>query len=62
MAFAQCSVFFLLSLPFVTDAGFYFLDVVDYYVNFIMILVGFFEVVATGWFWGMDKQVEKYGW
>eukprot|EP00816_Leptocylindrus_hargravesii_P013789 CAMPEP_0196806306 /NCGR_PEP_ID=MMETSP1362-20130617/6197_1 /TAXON_ID=163516 /ORGANISM="Leptocylindrus danicus, Strain CCMP1856" /LENGTH=580 /DNA_ID=CAMNT_0042179721 /DNA_START=36 /DNA_END=1774 /DNA_ORIENTATION=+ len=62
IAFGACVVGFVLSLPFVTDAGFIFLDVVDFYVNFILILVGFLEVFATGWWWGVEKQVQNLGW
>ena len=62
VAASLCALFFTLSLPFVTDAGFLFLDVVDFYVNFVLILVGLFEVLAAGWFWNIDEQLELWGW
>ena len=46
---------------YVTDAGFIFLDVVDFYVNFIMILTGFFECFCAGWMFEIDQQFEKLG-
>ena len=51
----------LVGLLFITDAGLIFLDAVDYYVNFILILVGFFEVYGAGWVFGMEDQIEKIG-
>uniref|UniRef100_A0A7S0CJ52 Transporter n=1 Tax=Proboscia inermis TaxID=420281 RepID=A0A7S0CJ52_9STRA len=56
-----CFVGFLVGLLYVTDAGLSFLDVVDYYVNFIMMLVGFFECYAVGWAFDIDKQVASHG-
>lgn len=61
LAGALCGVGILCGLLFVTDAGFIFLDVVDYYVNFILILVGFFEVFGAGWIFGIEEQIEKIG-
>ena len=40
---------FLLSLLYATDAGLIFLDTIDYYINFVMLLVGGFEVCAEKW-------------
>jgi SNF family Na+-dependent transporter len=56
-----CFVSFLLSLMYCTDAGLNFLDVVDYYINFVMTLVGFLEVFGAGWVYGIDKQIENVG-
>ena len=36
-------------------------DAVDFYVNFILILVGFFEVFGAGWVFGIEEQIEKIG-
>lgn len=56
------SVFgFAFSLIYCTDAGLSFLDATDYYINFVMLLVGFFETFAAGWIFGMQDQVRKYG-
>lgn len=40
---------FLLSLLYATDAGLIFLDTIDYYINFVMLLVGGFEVCMQTW-------------
>jgi len=51
----------LLSIIYCTDAGLNFLDVVDFYVNFIMLFVGFLETFAAGWMYGFAGQVKKFG-
>mmetsp|Transcript_7645 Transcript_7645/g.10004 ORF Transcript_7645/g.10004 Transcript_7645/m.10004 type:complete len:671 (-) Transcript_7645:438-2450(-) len=56
-----CTMGFLCGVMYSTDAGLYFLDVVDFYVNFIMILVGMLECVAVGWFFGLERQYELLG-
>jgi SNF family Na+-dependent transporter len=52
---------FLCSLLYCTDAGLNFLDVVDFYINFVMLLVGFFEAFAAGWIFGLDEQIKSCG-
>jgi len=61
LALATCIFGFLCGLLYVTDAGLLFLDAVDFYINFIMILVGFFECFAAGWMWRVDDLMEKLG-
>ena len=56
-----CIVGFLLSLMYATDAGLNFLDVIDFHINFVMILVGFFECFAAGWVYGIEKTIAKCG-
>jgi hypothetical protein len=56
-----CTIGFLLSLMYATDAGLNFLDVIDFYINFVMILVGFFECFAAGWVYGIEKTIQKCG-
>lgn len=56
-----CVMSFVFGLLYVTDAGLIFLDVVDFYVNFVMILVGAIEAIGAGWIYGIDKQIEKFG-
>lgn len=51
----------LMGLIYVTDAGLIFLDVVDFYVNFIMLLIGFSKAFAAGWMYDLNSQIEKYG-
>jgi len=33
----------------------------DFYVNFIMLFVGFLETFAAGWMYGFAGQVKKFG-
>jgi len=51
----------LVGLIFVTDAGFIWLDVVDWYINFILLLVGFLEVFGAGWIFGIEDQISEIG-
>ena len=56
-----CVLGFLTGLLYATDAGFRFLDVFDFYINFLVILVGLFECLAVGWVVGLEKQCEELG-
>jgi len=40
---------FLFSILYCTDSGLYFLDVIDFYINFVMLLVGFLEAFGAAW-------------
>ncbi len=51
----------LMGIMYATDAGLIFLDVVDFYVNFIMILIGFCKSFSAGWMYELQEQKEKYG-
>jgi hypothetical protein len=44
-----------------SDAGLNWLDVIDYYINFVMTLVGFMEVFGAGWMYGMEETVKNVG-
>jgi SNF family Na+-dependent transporter len=50
---------FLLSIMYATDAGLIFLDIIDYYINFVMLLVGGFECFAAGWVYNIEAQIER---
>lgn len=52
---------FLLSTLYATDAGLIFLDSVDYYINFVIIFVGFVKCVAAGWVYGIETQIKRLG-
>jgi len=56
-----CIVCYLCSLLYSSDAGLSFLDVVDYYINFTLLLVGLFETFSAGWIFGIEEQIRKYG-
>mmetsp|Transcript_10865 Transcript_10865/g.15901 ORF Transcript_10865/g.15901 Transcript_10865/m.15901 type:complete len:590 (+) Transcript_10865:119-1888(+) len=52
---------FLLSLLYATDAGLIWLDTIDYYINFMLLLVGLMETFSAGWAYNMEGQIEKVG-
>jgi len=56
-----CTVGWLFSIIYCTDAGLNFLDVVDFYINFVMLIVGFFEAFGSGWAYGMVHQMKLLG-
>ena len=58
---AWCTLGFLFGLIYATDAGFNFLDIFDFYINFLLILVGFFECFALGWVAGLEEQIVQLG-
>merc|ERR1711971_385520 len=50
------------SILFCFDTGFYWLDIVDYYINnYGMVLLGVLETSACGWFYGYDRIEAKLG-
>jgi len=56
IAFYVCSTAFVLGIAFTTNAGLYFLDVVDHFVtNFGLVMVGIFECIAIGWVYKASK-------
>lgn len=57
IAFYVCFAAFLLGILFTTNAGLYFLDVIDHFVsNFGLVLVGIFECLAIGWIYGAERM------
>ena len=56
-----CVLSCLIGLIYATDAGFLFLDVVDFYANFLLVTVGFFECFAVGWVTGLEEQCKDLG-
>ena len=47
---------FAVGLIYATNAGLYWLDVVDYYMSFFgLFAVAFLQTIAIGWFFGADK-------
>jgi len=52
---------FLLSLLFCTDAGLFFLDVFDFYINFVLLLVGFLETFGAAWAYGILDMYQNIG-
>lgn len=62
LAGGLCFSCFALSIPMCTDSGFKFLDLFDFYINFMFLLVGFLETFAAGWINGLGNQIESLGW
>lgn len=56
-----CILGFIFSIMYATDAGLIFLDVIDYYINFVMLIVGFFESFGLGWVYNIEEQISKFG-
>ncbi len=51
-----CIFGFLMGLVFTTGAGLFWLDIVDRWMNdFGLVVIGFLECIAIGWFYGTDK-------
>lgn len=44
-----------------TDAGLIFLDSVDFYINFVLLLSGFFETFSAGWVYHIEEQINVLG-
>lgn len=44
-----------------TDAGLIFLDSIDFYINFVFLLTGFFETLGAGWIYDIENQVATLG-
>lgn len=56
-----CVAGFVCSLLYMTDAGLYFVDVTDFYINFMLLLVGLAECFVVGWIYGIEDQISKVG-
>jgi solute carrier family 6 GABA transporter-like protein 1 len=61
MSGGYCLLSFILSLMYCTDAGLNWLDAIDYYINFVMTLVGFFETFGAGWVYAIEDQIKNVG-
>ena len=56
IAFIVCLLGLLSGIIFTTNAGLYFLDVIDHFVNsYTLIAVGILECIAVGWVFGAEK-------
>eukprot|EP00929_Paragymnodinium_shiwhaense_P009184 TRINITY_DN113248_c0_g1_i1.p1 TRINITY_DN113248_c0_g1~~TRINITY_DN113248_c0_g1_i1.p1 ORF type:complete len:614 (-),score=61.21 TRINITY_DN113248_c0_g1_i1:216-2057(-) len=56
-----CLVGFLFGLLYCSNSGLLFLDTNDFYVNFVMLLVGVCETVSAGWVFGIEAQSARLG-
>ena len=53
-----CIIGFLFGLLYTTKAGLYWLDVVDHWMNWGLVIVGLLEAVLIGWFFDIKKASE----
>lgn len=56
-----CTVGFFCGLIYTTDAALHFIDTVDFYMNFIVLLLGFCKAFSAGWMFGIQKQISILG-
>jgi len=56
-----CTVGFLGGIIFTTDTGLIFIDTIDFYMNYVVLFLGFCKALSTGWIYGMSKQVQHLG-
>jgi solute carrier family 6 GABA transporter-like protein 1 len=56
LVLATTFVGWFLAWIYATDAGLIFLDTIDFYINFVLLLVGFFETFCCGWMFGIARS------
>ena len=39
----------------------FFLDTIDWYINFVLLMIGFGESFGAGWMCGIERQIESLG-
>lgn len=58
---ALCFLGFISGIIYMSDAGLIFLESVDFYVNFSMIMIGFCKTFSAGWIYGLEDQLATFG-
>ncbi|MFC1884117.1 sodium-dependent transporter [Thermodesulfobacteriota bacterium] len=58
VTFWICLIGFLIGFLYATKAGLYWLDVVDHWMNWGLVIVGLLEAILIGWFFNI-KEVSK---
>ncbi len=57
IALIVCTLCFLAGIIYTTNAGLYFLDIVDHFMmNVNLIVIGILECIAVGWIFGAEKM------
>ncbi|MFO7811121.1 MAG: sodium-dependent transporter [Candidatus Delongbacteria bacterium] len=52
-----CGLAFVLGLFFITDAGLYYLDIVDHFITYYgLVIVGLAEIIFIGWFYKAENM------
>ncbi|GFO08625.1 sodium- and chloride-dependent gaba transporter ine-like [Plakobranchus ocellatus] len=60
LVFVVCLVSFLAGLPNITQGGFYFFQLIDYYAAALSLMIlAFFEVIAICWFYGAKNLADN---
>ena len=58
---ATISACMVSGLIYHTDAGLILLDSIDFYVNFLLLIIGACKTFSVGWVCGMNRHFIKYG-
>ena len=48
----------LLAWIYATDAGLIFLDTFNFYIDFVLLLMGFLETFCLGWMFGSKSRLQ----
>lgn len=60
LVLAICSISFAVGLPYITQGGIYFFQLVDHYaVSNSIMYIAFFEVIAVAWFYGAGRLAKN---
>jgi len=52
---------FSFGILYCTDSGLNFLNIIDFYLNFVMLLIGFLEAFGAAWAYGIDDLYKSVG-
>ncbi|XP_069749768.1 sodium- and chloride-dependent neutral and basic amino acid transporter B(0+)-like [Narcine bancroftii] len=54
-----CFVFYILGLVFVTEAGIYWLNLIDYFcTGWILVIIALLEIIGLSWIYGLNKFIK----
>jgi len=56
-----CSAGFISGLLYTTDVALHFIDTVDFYLNFVLLFLGFCKAFSAGWMYNIQKQIGLFG-
>ncbi len=56
IALIVCVLCFLAGIIYITNSGLYFLDLIDHYIVYSLLVIGILECIAVGWIFGARKM------
>jgi len=56
-----CSLGFLGGIMYMSDAGLTFFQTVNFYVNYVIIMISFCKTFSAGWIYGLENQLSTFG-